>query len=119
MNLLDVGCGTGRHAIELTRRGYNITGIDLSEAQLVLAKEKAREAGLTIPPFLQADARNLPFKTQFDGGAIMLYEGGFPPLMETDEENASILSSVAGALKHEYIHFHHAQWPLYLEALTQ
>lgn len=58
MNLLDVGCGTGRHAIELTRRGYNITGIDLSEAQLVLAKEKAREAGLTIP-FLQADARNL------------------------------------------------------------
>jgi 2-polyprenyl-3-methyl-5-hydroxy-6-metoxy-1,4-benzoquinol methylase len=28
--MLDVGCGTGRHAIELAKRGYKVTGIDLS-----------------------------------------------------------------------------------------
>ena len=28
--ILDVGCGTGRHAVELARRGYQITGVDIS-----------------------------------------------------------------------------------------
>jgi len=32
LKILDVGCGTGRHPIELTKRGYSITGIDLSES---------------------------------------------------------------------------------------
>jgi len=39
--ILDVGCGTGRHAIELAKRGYQVTGIDLSEDQLKKAREKA------------------------------------------------------------------------------
>ena len=37
LKILDVGCGTGRHAIELTKRGYQVTGIDLSESQLLPA----------------------------------------------------------------------------------
>ncbi len=41
LRILDVGCGTGRHAIELARRGYNVTGIDLSEAQLARAMPAA------------------------------------------------------------------------------
>ncbi|CAD7840700.1 MAG: hypothetical protein [Olavius algarvensis Delta 4 endosymbiont] len=32
LRILDMGCGTGRHALELTRRGYTVTGIDLSAA---------------------------------------------------------------------------------------
>ena len=98
LRILDVGCGTGRHAIELTKRGYLVTGIDLSESQLTLAKEHAAEQGLSIG-FLQADARKLPFTSQFDV-AIMLCEGGFP-LMETDEENKAIICSVARALTDE------------------
>lgn len=43
LKILDVGCGTGRHAIELTKRGYKITGIDRSESQLERAREKAKE----------------------------------------------------------------------------
>ncbi len=98
LSILDVGCGTGRHAIELTKRGYKVTGIDLSESQLTLAKEHATEYGLSID-FVQADARELPFTNQFDV-AIMLCEGGFP-LMETDEENKAIICSVARTLKDE------------------
>jgi len=96
LKILDVGCGTGRHSIELTKRGYNVTGIDLSESQLQRAREKASAEGLKIT-FLRHDARNLPFRGEFDL-AIMLCEGGFP-LMETDELNFEILESSAKALK--------------------
>ena len=94
--ILDIGCGTGRHAIELTKRGYQVTGIDLSEGQLNRAREKAEKEGLSIP-LLRQDARNLPFKKEFDV-AIMLCEGGFP-LMETDEMNFEILKNASEALK--------------------
>ncbi len=94
--ILDVGCGTGRHAIELTKRGYTVTGIDLSENQLDRAREKAAEQNLRID-FQQHDARKLPFTACFDV-AIMLCEGGFP-LMETDEMNYEILQNVSKALK--------------------
>ena len=94
--ILDVGCGTGRHAIELTRRGYSVTGVDLSENMLEKARENAIDAGFEID-FRQADARNLTFKEEFDL-VIMICEGAFP-LMETDEMNFQILESAARSLK--------------------
>jgi len=111
LKIIDIGCGTGRHSIELTKRGYNVTGIDLSDSQLAGAREKAKAAGLTIDTFdklsidpehgrrvdfQKHDARALPFVEQFDL-AIMLCEGGFS-LMETDEMNFEILKSAARAL---------------------
>jgi 2-polyprenyl-3-methyl-5-hydroxy-6-metoxy-1,4-benzoquinol methylase len=96
LRILDVGCGTGRHSIELTRRGYTITGIDLSESQLRRAREKAGTNNLKID-FLKHDARDLPFDNEFDL-AIMICEGAFP-LMETDEMNFEILKNVAKSLK--------------------
>ncbi|MCL2435554.1 MAG: class I SAM-dependent methyltransferase [Lentimicrobiaceae bacterium] len=96
LRILDVGCGTGRHAIELTRRGYSVTGIDLSESQLKRARKKADTDNLLID-FQRQDARNLPFSNEFDV-AIMLCEGGFS-LMETDEMNYEILKSVTKSLK--------------------
>ncbi|MCU0666175.1 MAG: class I SAM-dependent methyltransferase [Candidatus Omnitrophica bacterium] len=95
LKIIDIGCGTGRHAIELTKRGYKVTGVDLSESQLAGAREKAKAAGLTIN-FQKYDARGLPFEGEFDL-AIMLCEGGFS-LMETDEMNFAILKSAARAL---------------------
>jgi len=95
VRILDVGCGTGRHTIELTKRGYSVKGIDLSESQLAQAREKAKSCNLIID-FRQHDARNLPFRNEFDL-AIMLCEGGFP-LMETDEMNFEILKNVAKSL---------------------
>jgi 2-polyprenyl-3-methyl-5-hydroxy-6-metoxy-1,4-benzoquinol methylase len=94
--ILDIGCGTGRHSIELAKRGYKVTGIDYSESQLKRAREKASEAK-TVVEFLHADARNLKFAHEFDA-ALMMCEGGFP-LMETDEMNFAILQGAARALK--------------------
>ena len=96
LKILDVGCGTGRHAIELSKRKYIVTGIDLSETQLTRAREKAESNNLKID-FQKQDARNLPFNNEFDI-AIMLCEGGFP-LMETDEMNFEILKSVTKSLR--------------------
>jgi 2-polyprenyl-3-methyl-5-hydroxy-6-metoxy-1,4-benzoquinol methylase len=96
LKILDVGCGTGRHALELTRRGYQVTGIDLSERQLARARAKAEQEKLQID-FQCQDARKLSFDKEFDV-AIMLCEGGFP-LMETDEMNYEILKSVTRSLK--------------------
>ena len=96
LRIIDIGCGTGRHSIELTKRGYSVTGIDLSESLLEKAREKAKQDGLKIE-FLRHDARNLPFENQFDV-AIMMCEGGFP-LMETDEMNFDILKNVSKSLK--------------------
>lgn len=96
VGILDIGCGTGRHTIELTKRGYTVTGVDLSESMLNRAKEKAKEQNLKID-FQKLDARVLPFSDEFDL-AIMLCEGAFP-LMETDEMNFQILQNAARALK--------------------
>ncbi len=96
LKIIDIGCGTGRHTIELTKRGYNVTGIDLSDSLLGRAKEKAKEQNLDID-FQRQDARNLPFAGEFDL-AIMLCEAGFS-LMETDEMNFEILKNATKALK--------------------
>ncbi len=96
LKIIDIGCGTGRHSIELSRRGYSMTGIDLSESLLERAREKARQNGVHVD-FSRHDARHLPFERQFDV-AIMMCEGAFP-LMETDEMNYEILKNVSKALK--------------------
>ena len=54
--ILDIGCGTGRHSIELSKRGYTVTGIDLSESMLKRAKNKASDQNLKIV-FQKHDAR--------------------------------------------------------------
>ena len=95
IKIIDIGCGTGRHSIELSKRGYSVVGIDLSESLLKRAKEKTIEQNLQIV-FQKHDARNLPFLHEFDL-AIMLCEGAFP-LMETDEMNFQILQNASNAL---------------------
>jgi 2-polyprenyl-3-methyl-5-hydroxy-6-metoxy-1,4-benzoquinol methylase len=96
VRILDIGCGTGRHSIELARRGYHVTGVDLSASMLARAKEKAKAQNVTVD-FHQKDARKLSFKNEFDL-VIMLCEGAFP-LMETDEMNYQILKNAARAIK--------------------
>lgn len=94
--ILDIGCGTGRHAIELAKRGYQVLGFDLSEGQLRRARENAAAAGVAVD-FQRRDATRAHFSREFDL-AVMFCEGAFP-LMETDEENHAILRHAAAALR--------------------
>lgn len=95
-HILDVGCGNGRHALELARRDYSVTGIDLSESMLEQARNAAKKESLQVD-FFKKDARRMNFDEPFNA-AIMLCEGGFS-LMEADEMDHEILRSVFRALK--------------------
>ena len=48
VRVLDAACGTGMHAIELARRGYQVSGADLSAGMIARAVENAREAGVEV-----------------------------------------------------------------------
>lgn len=96
LRILDIGCGTGRHTLELARRGYQVTGIDLSESLLEKARASAHAQGLSVE-FRHDDARSFTVEMPFDI-ALMICEAGFS-LMETDEMNFSILQQAASALK--------------------
>ena len=75
--VLDVGCGPGRHALELARRGISCTGIDISQRFIDIAVESAKKEGLEeIARFQRADAREMTFSAEFDG-VISLCEGAF------------------------------------------
>lgn len=94
--ILDLGCGTGRHTIELTKRGYSVTGLDLSDTQLKKAREKAEALKLNIK-FIKDDARYFKLEEKFDL-VIIICEGAFS-LMETDEMNFAILKNAYDSLK--------------------
>ncbi|MBM4037326.1 MAG: methyltransferase domain-containing protein [Planctomycetes bacterium] len=99
-SILDVGCGTGRHAIELARRGYAVTGLDLSAEMLARAAEAARSAGVRVE-WVRADATSFSFPAKFDA-ALCLCEGAFGLLGQQDdpiEQPLAILRNIAHALK--------------------
>jgi SAM-dependent methyltransferase len=56
---IDLGCGTGNYAIFLSRKGFTVTGIDISPKAIILAKENAKEKGASCE-FIVADVLNAP-----------------------------------------------------------
>jgi 2-polyprenyl-3-methyl-5-hydroxy-6-metoxy-1,4-benzoquinol methylase len=100
--ILDVGCGTGRHSIELARRGYRMTGVDISSGMLTEAKKAAIQAGVEVE-WIRADAARFGSEKQFDA-ALCLCEGAFGLLNADDdplEHELSILKNVNRAIKPE------------------
>ena len=92
--LLDVGCGYGRHAMELAARGYHLVGLDLSTPLLVRGGEESHRRGLTIN-FVRGDMRELDFDAQFDGAYCLFSTFGY----FDDETNKKALSNIARALR--------------------
>ena len=89
--VLDVGCGPGRHAHALARRGVVVHGVDISPRFVDLARAGAA-AGAT---FEVADARGLSFDGEFDA-AISLCQGGFGLLGDDDP---AVLAGMARAVR--------------------
>jgi len=99
-HILDVGCGAGRHAVELARRGYQVTGVDISAGMLAEAERAAREADVEVE-LTHADATQFKSDKLFDA-AICLCEGAFSLLGSEDdpiEHDLAILCCIRAALK--------------------
>ncbi len=92
--ILDLCCGTGRHSIELARRGFSVTGIDLSDVLLRHAKKKSE--GLDIE-YYQGDMRSLPFASSSFDVVLNLFTS-FGYFVE-DHENVQVLAEIARVLK--------------------
>lgn len=92
--ILDVGCGLGLHAIELTRRGYVVVGLDFSIPMLSRAADEAQDQGFKIN-FLHADMREMNFDGAFDAVLIWGTTLGY----FDDEVNKQVIERVHRALK--------------------
>lgn len=94
-SVLDLGCGLGYHAIELARRGYEVTGLDWSDQYLDVARREAEEAGVDIA-FVQGDMARMTFEGKFD--AVVLWGNTFAMLAH--EDNVATLQGIRRALRH-------------------
>ncbi|HEX7839436.1 MAG TPA: class I SAM-dependent methyltransferase, partial [Kofleriaceae bacterium] len=92
--VLDIGCGYGRHAMELAARGFHVVGLDMSTPLLVRGGEEAQRRGLTIN-FVRGDMRELDFDSQFDGAYCLFSTFGY----FDDEANKKTIANIARALR--------------------
>ena len=101
LQILDMGCGTGRHTLELGRRGYHVTGVDLSDGMLDQARQTAASEGITTVTFQQADATQYAANAKFDRiycvceGSLGLIGTGENP----QEHDMTVLKNLYNALK--------------------
>ena len=93
--ILDLACGWGRHAIPLAQRGYRITGQDLSQFHLDLARKAAAAGGVSLS-LIHGDMREIPFEAEFDAVINIFSAFGY---LENDAEDAKVLTQVGKALK--------------------
>ena len=80
--LLEMGCGTGNITLPLAQKGYEMTGVDLSEEMLTQAEEKARKAGLSVDFYCQ-DMCEMDVPVEADG--VLCLCDGLNYLTEPEE----------------------------------
>lgn len=98
--VLDLACGTGRHSLELARRGFSVVGVDISAELLEIAEREAEMQANGQPvdaSFIQADLRDLDFIDEFD--IIFSLNDGAVGYFETEVENRRTFEIVARALR--------------------
>ena len=96
-HILDVGCGPGRHSIELAQRGYRVVGIDPSATMINAALSRASAAGVP-PSFQQVAGEDFVSDTTFDVAICLFTTLG---QIEDQEDNRQLVSQVAKYLKPE------------------
>ena len=93
--ILDVGCGGGRYARALADAGMRVTGVDLSEELLNVAREKSPHLP-GKPDFYLRDIRKLPFVSQFEAAISMFTSFGY---FDRREDDLAIFRGVHRALR--------------------
>ena len=88
--VLDAGCGTGRVAIELARRGYAVTGVDVEPAMLDVARQKAPDIEWALVDLASADLASAAYDLVVAAGNVMIF-------LELGTE-AAVVANLAGAL---------------------
>jgi len=92
-SILDLGCGTGNHAVILGKRGYEVVGLDRSRPQLAVARAKVDGRGLPVT-FVQNDMYRFALRRRFDAAVCMF--GGFGYLLS----NRDVVSHFAAVRRH-------------------
>lgn len=93
--LLDLCCGYGRHAIPLAQAGHAVTGLDISEHLLDIARSKARTVGVDVE-WVHADMREIGRDGEFHAVLCLYNSFGY---LESDADHQRALDSVARALQ--------------------
>lgn len=93
--ILDVGCGFGRHSVELARRGYQVVGIDPAAAMIKAARTRAREAGVDVD-FRQVGGESFVAERPFDAAVCLFTTLG--QISETGE-NSGLVTRVYQGLR--------------------
>lgn len=94
--ILDLACGFGRHSLELGRRGFSVTGVDITKDYIEEAKRQAKEAGINNSYYCM-DVRDVSFENEFD--VVLNMADGAIGYLEDDIENEKIFSAAGRALK--------------------
>jgi SAM-dependent methyltransferase len=92
--VLDIPCGTGRHAVRLARRGASVLGVDITPAYL----KEARRASNKLPNvrFVRGDMRRIPLRNEFDAAINLWTSFGY---FDAPADDVKTLRGIARALK--------------------
>lgn len=88
--VLDLGCGSGRDCLFLARRGFEVTGIDISDVAIQKAKEKAEKEDLDVK-FDVGNIENLPYKNKSFDKTISAYTISDTNIKKVVKENHRVL----------------------------
>jgi SAM-dependent methyltransferase len=95
--VLDLACGTGRHSIELAKRGFEVVGVDIATDLLEIAGGEAESESVENVSFLEADMRGLEYEEEFD--VVLNLNDGAIGYFETEEDNHRSFEVIAAALR--------------------
>lgn len=126
--ILDLACGYGRHSLELARRGYRVTGVDITPSYIEDARKTAAGEGLDAE-FICSDIRDVAYQGEYD--AVLNLADGAIGYLENDEENLKIFRVIARALKpggkslidicnreHAVMHFPKKHWEIGSDSIS-
>ncbi|MCK4999119.1 MAG: class I SAM-dependent methyltransferase [Anaerohalosphaera sp.] len=93
--IVDLCCGVGRHSLELARRGFSVTGVDITAKYLDGARKKAEDEGLDAQ-FVQEDVRSFVREGAFDAALNMYTSFGY---FEQPDDDKKVIENVYASLK--------------------